>query len=124
MPKDDYAGSILDDVKKIMGFYPEYTDFDDILIIHINSTFATLHQLGVGPVVEPYQITSRSNVWDEFTNRKELANVKSYVWAKVRLMFDPPSTSFAIDALKGVIAESEFRLNVAGERIQDESVVH
>jgi hypothetical protein len=112
-------GSILNEVKKVLGMEPEYTAFDTDVIMHINSVFATLHQLGVGPST-PFQITDKEAKWAGFIDTASIASVKSYMWAKVRLMFDPPTTSFGIDALKGVITEFEWRLNVAGDRSSDD----
>lgn len=112
------TSSILNDVKQLLDVDPSITDFDNQIMMHINSTFATLYQLGVGSKI--FQITSKDDTWDDFTTNPELAGVKSYIWAKVAYMFDRPPTSFGLDALKGIINEFEFRLNVAGERIAED----
>lgn len=79
----------------------------------INMAFATLHQLGVGPKDEAYAIVDDSNTWDEFVQTtKNIENVKTYVFMKVKLSFDPPATGAAIESLKELIKESEWRLNV------------
>lgn len=107
--------SILDSVKKTLGIDPAYTAFDIDIILHINSVFATLQQLGVGPV-GGFLISDSDSKWQEFTNSSaHLNSVKSYMYAKVRLLFDPPATSFGQDALKEVAKEYEWRLNVAAE---------
>ena len=107
--------SILDTTKKVLGISIEYEQFDLDIIIHINSTFSTLHQLGVGPTT-PYSITDNSDVWGDFIGEnKAIESVKTYIWAKVKLAFDPPTTSFAIEALQKIIEEYEWRLNVQAE---------
>ena len=91
---------ILDDIKKQIGILPDYDAFDEQVLMDINAAFATLHQLGVGSNegFEEYYTTSRLNM------------IKSYVSMKVRLMFDPPTSSFALDALTKQIAEYEWRI--------------
>lgn len=108
-------GSILDDTKKILGIAPDYTAFDTDLIIHINSAFGTLNQLGVGPA-EGFEISDNTATWDDFLAGDVRYNsVKTYVYLKVRLIFDPPATSFTIASIERQIEELEWRLNVARE---------
>lgn len=106
------SSSILNDTKKLLGLDPEYDNFDVDIIIHINSVFSVLAQLGVGPS-EGFSIDDSSSTWADFipSEDKRLNMVKSYMYAKVRLMFDPPSGSHK-DALENVCNEMEFRLNV------------
>lgn len=105
--------SILNSIKKMLGPSEEYTHFDTDLIIHINSVFATLTQLGVGPV-EGYSITGDTETWDEFLGNEETINsVKSYMYLKVKLMFDPPSSSAVMQAMTEMTKEYEWRLEVA-----------
>jgi hypothetical protein len=94
----------------------DYTVYDGQIIMHINSVFATLHQLGVGP--DPsYFITDATETWEDFIGAvPNINSVKTYMYLKVRMMFDPPSTSFAIAAMERQIEEHEFRLNVEMER--------
>lgn len=99
---------ILDDIKKQIGIVPGYDVFDDQLLMDINAAFATLHQLGVGPV-EGF-LVEKDTDWDEFVSTERLNFIKSYVSMKVRVMFDPPSSSFALDALNKQIAEYEWRI--------------
>lgn len=110
--------SILDSVKlAIGGINPEFTAFDADLIIHINSVFSVLTQLGVGPDTG-YFITSNEETWTDFLgekNQKEIEMVKIYVAMRVKLLFDPPANSFTIDSIKKVCDEFEWRLNVAVE---------
>lgn len=113
---DEYnPNSILDTIKKTLGIMYDYEIFDPELIIHINSAFSILYELGVGPSI-PYKITSRENTWDEFLeDNTQLENVKTYIYMKVRLVFDPPSNSFVVDAFEKQIQELEWRMNVAVE---------
>lgn len=105
--------SILTTVKKLLGITEEYTQFDTDLIIHINSVFATLTQLGVGPA-EGFAIYDKEALWEDFMPEDQsLEMVKSYVAAKVRLLFDPPDRSVIMDSLNRQISEFEWRLNVA-----------
>ena len=102
--------SILQSIKKLLGLDTTYTDFDQDIIIHINSVFMILRQLGVGPA-EGYKITSLANVWSEFTSDDIfIESVKSYVYLKVRMLFDPPTNSALIQAVQTQISELEWRL--------------
>ena len=103
------TGIILEDVKKQVGIVPDYNAFDDQLLMYINSAFATLHQLGVGPV-EGFLVDTFTE-WDDYISTARLDFIKSYVSMKVRVMFDPPTSSFALDALNKQIAEYEWRIN-------------
>lgn len=109
------SGSILDDVKKILGLSPEYTPFDTDVLIHINSVFSVLNQLGIGPD-EGFMIEGNTDTWDAFIGTDlKLNEVKTYMYLRVRTLFDPPTTSFTIDAMKKQIEEFEWRLNVKRE---------
>ena len=113
MPQED---SILKSVKKAIGLDTTDTSFDFDVIMHINSVFSTLHQLGVGPE-EEYIIDGNEETWTEFIgDQKNINSVKSYIYLKVRMLFDPPATSFALDAIDKQIKEYEWRLNVAVEK--------
>lgn len=105
--------SILTSIKKLLGIAKEYEHFDADIIMHINSVFMTLTQLGVGPP-DGFSIADEDFTWDEFLpDKKRLEAVKSYVYLKVRLMFDPPQNTGHIQAIERQIAELEWRLNVA-----------
>lgn len=109
------ADSILDTTKKLLGFDSGYTAFDTDIIIHINSVFSTLHQLGVGPE-NAFSITDKEKGWSEFLGENsKLNDVKSYMYLRIRLLFDPPANSFAIDSLDKQAKELEWRLNVHAE---------
>lgn len=107
--------SILDSTKKILGIDPDYVAFDLDIITHINSVFSTLQQLGIGP--EPgFMIEDNSATWEDLLGGDmRLNSVKTYVYFKVRLAFDPPTTSFAINALEEQARELEWRLNAQHE---------
>ena len=105
--------SILLSIKKLLGLNPEYEEaFDTDIIMHINSVFSILRQLGVGPV-EGFKITSDVETWEDYVTTVDLEMVKTYIYAKVRLIFDPPSNSGVRDSLQSYINEFEWRLNVA-----------
>ena len=109
--------SILTSIKKLLGITAEYTQFDTDLIIHINSVFSILTQLGVGPSTG-FSIHDEYSVWTDFLPEDpRLEMVKTYVYLKVRLMFDPPDRSAVADAMKRQIDELEFRLNVAADQV-------
>lgn len=104
--------SILTSIKKLLGIAPEYTQFDADLIMHINSVFMILNQLGVGPPT-PMVISGDSQTWSEFmANEGTSQLVKSYMFLKVKLLFDPPQNGTLVQAMKDQIAEFEWRSNV------------
>ena len=107
--------SILTSIKKKLGIEEEYTHFDDQLIVTINSVFGILFQLGVGPKEAPYFIDSKDNTWDEFLVSDQIQTVKDYVWVKVKLLFDPPTTSFVLSSYQDLAKEFEWRCNVDAE---------
>lgn len=110
--------SILDTTKKVLGIDATYTAFDLDIITFINSAFSDLHQLGVGPV-DGYAITNKDQVWQEFLNDdKTLNNVKSYVFLRVRLLFDPPQTAYLVQAFESQLDELAFRINVRREELK------
>lgn len=107
--------SILESIKKMLGPSGSYNVFDPDIIMHINSTFMVLHQAGVGPE-EGFFIEDETAIWEDFTTDTMLANgVKTYMYAKVKKVFDPPSSSTHMQALNDVINEFEWRLNIAAE---------
>lgn len=106
--------SILDDVKHTLGLLPEDTSFDSDIIMHINSTFGTLTQLGVGPEIG-YMITDSAQTWSEFFTDPRLNAVKSYVFLCVKMLFDPPDTGFVFSSMERQKEEMEFRLNVVAD---------
>ena len=103
--------SILISVKKVLGGISEEDEsFDVDIIMHINSAFAILNQLGVGPE-EGYTISDSTQTWNEFLgNDKRLEFVKTFVQQKVKLIFDPPQSSAHLESIKQTISELEFRI--------------
>lgn len=107
--------SILDGTKKALGLEPDYTPFDADIIMHINSVFGTLHQLGIGPV-EGFAIEDSTATWSAFLDGDKRFNpVKTYVFLRVRMLFDPPNTAYLVSAMKEQITEMEWRLNLVRE---------
>lgn len=107
--------SILTSIKKLLGIAEEYEYFDEDIIIHINSVLMILTQLGVGPS-EGFRIEDETATWNNFIpDDVRLDSVKSYMHLKVKLLFDPPLSSAAIDSMNRMISEFEWRLNVAAE---------
>lgn len=105
--------SILTSVKKLLGIEEEYTHFDPDLIMHINSVFMVLNQLGVGPA-NGFRIEDNKDTWSDYMSDEDnIDAVKSYMQLKVKLLFDPPQSSAVMEAMKRMIDEFEFRLNVA-----------
>jgi hypothetical protein len=103
--------SILTSTKKILGIADDYTAFDLDILTHINSAFTILNQLGVGPV-DGFMIEDAETVWEDFDIPMNSLNlVKTYVFLKVRILFDPPTTSFHLEAANNQIKEYEWRLN-------------
>ena len=103
--------SILNSVKKLLGITEDYTHFDPDLIMHINSAFFILNQLGVGPET-PFTIEDKNDTWDDFVTDKDTEAIKSYIALRVRLLFDPPSHGSLMSAIQEQIKEYEWRLNV------------
>ena len=105
--------SILTSIKKLLGIEEEYTQFDNDIIMHINTVFLNLTQLGVGPA-EGFLIEDDTATWYDFIgDSNQLQAVKSYMYLKVKLLFDPPLSSSVIESMNRMIAELEWRLNVA-----------
>ena len=105
--------SILTSIKKMLGVAEDYTEFDEDIITHINSVFLNLTQLGVGPE-EGFMIEDDTSVWEDFIDDSiQLQAVKTYMYLKVKLLFDPPLSSSVTESFTRMIAELEWRLNVA-----------
>ena len=105
--------SILDSVKKQLGNGPELDAFDSQLIMNINSVFVILNQLGVGPA-DGFRITDNSARWSDYLSAyNQLDIVKDYVYLRVKMIFDPPASSAAMDSLKRIADEYEWRINIA-----------
>lgn len=113
--------SILTSIKKMLGIVEEYEIFDSDLIMHINSVFSILTQLGVGPD-QGFVIQDKSAVWTDFiSDEARLMLVKSYMYLKVKLLFDPPLGSAVIECYNKQINEYEWRLNVSAENGEEKN---
>lgn len=107
--------SILTSIKKLLGIEADYTHFDPDIIMFINSAFGICFQLGVGPQDKPFTIEDASSTWDDFITEDQIQTVKSYIFAKVKIIFDPPQSSAVLNAYKEEIKEFEWRCNVDAE---------
>lgn len=108
----------------MLGIDDEDTNFDTDVIININSALMILNQLGVGPASSFY-ITDNSEIWSDFlgTRINDLNSVKTYVYLKVRLVFDPPTNSFLVTSIDNQLKELEWRLNTHIETINAVPIV-
>lgn len=110
--------SILTSVKKTLGLSEDYTAFDEDVILFINGVFSTLTQLGIGPS-QGFMIEDATATWSDFIGPDlEYNAVKTYACLRVRLLFDPPATSYLITSFKEQIKELEWRLNVKREHTE------
>lgn len=104
--------SILVSIKKLLGITEDYNQFDTDIIIHINTAFSILTQIGVGSD-DGFYITGSDEKWTEYLPQgARLELVKTYVYQKVKLMFDPPSSSAVMEAMNRSIAELEWRIYI------------
>ena len=118
----EITDSILTSVKKMLGPDESYTHFDPDLIIHINSVLSILTQIGVGPS-KGFSISGKEETWSDFIQdgAKEFQLVKTYVFLKVKLIFDPPLSSAAIEAINRQISELEWRIFVTADSSKNDS---
>lgn len=108
--------SILTSIKKLLGIGEECDHFDPDIIMHINSVFMDLTQMGIGPS-DGFIIEDDTSVWTELVpDTKKLQAVKSYIYLRVKLLFDPPASSAVMEAMNRDIQRYEWRLNVAAEK--------
>lgn len=107
--------SILISIKKLLGPGKEYTAFDPDIIMHINTVFVTLNQLGVGPA-DGFSIQDDITTWKDYIDDEKKFNaVKTYIYLKVKLVFDPPLNASILESMKQSANELEWRLNVQAE---------
>lgn len=113
--------SILISIKKLLGISKDYKNFDTDIIMHINTVFTVLNQLGVGPS-EGYMIENEKDEWSDFIDESayNFNSIKSYIHLKVKLLFDPPTSSTVMEAIKESIKELEWRLNIEAESTESE----
>lgn len=111
----DEKKTILEDIRHAIGLGDEHTFFDSDLIMHINSTFDVIHQLGAGPITG-FTIQNGTETWDDyFAGHETIEFIKTYVYISTKLVFDPPQNSFLVKALEDKQKEYEWRINVAAE---------
>ena len=107
--------SILTSIKAQLGILEDYTAFDLQIIMHINSVLMVLNQLSVGPA-SGFVISDKTAIWSDFlSSDKNLEATKSYIGMKVKMLFDPPTTSVVADSMNRMINEFEWRLNSEAE---------
>ena len=107
--------SILTSIKKMLGISEEDTNFDQDIIININSVLMFINQLGVGPE-DGFIITDDTETWiDLIGERNDLEAVKTYVYLKVRLLFDPPQSAFVLESIERQIPQIEWRITAQAE---------
>ena len=107
--------SILESVKSALGIDKSQTEFDTELIMYVNTALATLTQIGVGPV-NGFAISSSVDKWSDFLpDDPKWSQVKTYVYTKVRLIFDPPQSAAAVEAMNKIASELEWRLYVIAD---------
>ena len=103
--------NILNSIKKLLGIPEDYTAFDQDIMIHINSVFMILSELGVGPS-NGYSLKDGTEKWGDFISDDEnLEGIKTYVYMKVKTIFDPPLNSAVLASMKELISEFEWRIN-------------
>lgn len=108
--------SILTSVKKLLGITEDYEHFDTDIITHINSVFMILTQIGVGPE-DGFSITDKTSTWSDFLpDGQNIEAVKTYMYMKVKLLFDPPLSSAVMECMNRSISEMEWRLNIAVDK--------
>lgn len=106
--------SILVSIKKLLGIDAAYTAFDVDVIIHINTAFAVLNQLGVGPA-DGFMIEGEEEIWDDYITDNNFSMVKTFVYLKVRLAFDPPTSTALIESMNNTLNELTWRLELEGQ---------
>lgn len=103
--------SILLSTKKILKLAPSYVVYDNEVLTHINSAFSTLNQLDIGKA--NFRVVDESQTWGEYTpDQNKLNIIKTFVFLKVRILFDPPTTSFELNALQTQLEEIEWRITL------------
>lgn len=106
--------SILTSIKKVVNLAADDPSFDEDVLMHINSVFSDLNQLGIGPE-EGFEITDNTATWDSFLDGPLQSSVKSYMYLRVRMIFDPPVNKAVMDSMEKQAERFEFRLNVERE---------
>lgn len=109
------SSSILNTTKKLLGIPQDYTIYDEDIIVYINSALMTLNQNGIGPS-SGFRVIDSYETWTDLVGeREDQSAVQLFVYATVRLAFDPPSTSYGLDSFRKIAEEALWRLNVQSE---------
>ena len=103
--------SIIDDTKEFLGIPKAVKDFDPALILHCNTVIAALTQLGVGPE-EGFQVIDDTDIWEELIQERNLHNIKSYVYLKINLKFNPPANATLVNSMESQLREIEWRISI------------
>jgi len=111
---EEVKDSILSSIKKLLGIESSYTNFDTDIIMHINSIFVILNQIGFGPE-DGFTISDSEAKWSEYCEKEMIETVKTYIYLRVRLLFDPPSNGAVMEAIKQTIQELEWRINIGSD---------
>lgn len=112
------ADSILNSVKKVLGIDPAYSAFDLDITMHINTVFFTLQQLGIGSP-DGFLIEDDTTVWADYLGSDKNYNaVRTYIYLRVRVLFDPPTVPSTMTAIENQIKELEWRLNIEAENLK------
>lgn len=120
MDVEDNLNSILNSIKGLLGIMPDDKSFDMEIILHINSVFSILTQLGIGPK-DGFRITDEDDLWSDFlSDEKRLATVKDYMFMKVKIIFDPPTNGSLLESYKELIKEFEWRAYIEAEIMNTE----
>ena len=121
MGADNIQDSILETIKNLIGITSECTDFDANIMVHINSAIMRLRQLGIGPQ-RGFSVRDASTTWNEYIDDIDLYEaVKDYIHLKVKIVFDPPTSSYVLEAMNKKIKELEWVLQTEKEEIEKES---
>lgn len=109
--------SILDSVKNSLGIQKDLTAFDQDILMNINSVFSVLNQIGVQSTTNSYRIEDNSMTWTELFGDDDVLvdMLKTYTYLKVRIIFDPPTSSFVLESIKAQAQELEWRINIQAE---------
>lgn len=103
-------GSILNDVKKMLGIPEDVSDFDKDLIIFINTIFSSINQMGIGPM-KCFKINGKDETWNDFDKRFDMEEFKTYLFIKVKMLFDPPANNQLSESYNNTVKELEFRIH-------------
>lgn len=107
--------SILGTIKKMLGLDTDYNAFDTDIIVHINSVFMVLNQLGVGPT-KPFVIADGTSTWSDFSTTTDLEALKTYTYIRTKILFDPPDKSYVLESYNKILQELEWRMVAQVER--------